>query len=248
MTLIVSLRVPDGIVIAGDSLSTVKEEGRLSAVTFSHAQKIFPFYRKYGVGIFGASLIANKSISIAMRLFEQDLKEQQASFNGVTQIAQMIGNHFHNFLKEHLKTEDKSLDTLQPDQFVCGFNVIGYDSTDPKTVEVHVGKNVNCRVQQGSGCTYSGSGEIVQAIWRLYKERSENQPLYPLFSLQDAIDYAEFLIRTTIAHQQFSQKIPDVGGNIDVATVTLLGGFQWIRQKPLNQILEENLDDTSSNS
>lgn len=88
----------------------------------------------------------------------------------------------------------------------------------------------------------------MQAIWRLYKERPEDQPPYPLFSLQDAINYAGFLIRTTIDHQQFSQKIPDVGGDIDVATVTLLGGFQWIRQKPLNQILEENLNGTSSNS
>ncbi|MDE0011732.1 MAG: hypothetical protein OXU36_11325 [Candidatus Poribacteria bacterium] len=240
MTLIVSLRIPDGIVIAGDSLSTVKEKGQLSPPTFSHAQKIFPFYGKYGVGIFGAGLVANESVSIAMRLFEQDLKEKETSFKGVTQIGEKIGNYFHNLLEEQLNSENKSLDTLQPEQFVYGFQVIGYDGTDPKTVEVHVGKNVHCRVRKEFGCTYSGSGEIVQAIWRLYKTHPENQPPYPLFSLQDAIDYAEFLIRTTISHQRFSLKISNVGGDIDVAIVNHFDGFQWIRQKPLNQILGGN--------
>jgi 20S proteasome alpha/beta subunit len=240
MTLIVSVRVPDGIVIAADSLSTAKEEEQSSAITFSHAQKIFPFYEKYGVGIFGAGLIANESVFVAMRLFEQDLKEKETSFKGVSEVAQEIGNYFHNLLQEQLETENKSLDFLQPGQYVYGFHVVGYDDADPKTVEVHVGKNINPQIRKELGCTYTGNGEIVQAIWELYKTDTANQPPYPLFSLQDAMDYAEFLIRTTTAHQQFSKKRPDVGGNIDIAIVTFFGGFQWIRQKPLNQILEGN--------
>ena len=237
MTLIVSVRTPDGIVIAGDSLSTMREENQ-AVTTFPHAQKILPFFGKFGVGIFGTGQLPNKSVHVAIRLFEQDLKEKKISLKGAPEIARKMGNHFHDILKEQLEKENKSLNTLQPDQFVFGFHVIGYDDTGPKTVEIHVGQSVHCRVREGFGCTFSGNGEVVQAIWGLYKTHPEDQPIYPLFSLQNAIDYAEFLIRTTILHQQFSQTIPNVGGDIDVALVTPFSEFQWIRQKPLGEILE----------
>ncbi len=241
MTLIVSLRVPDGIVIAADSLLTVKKEGQPTS-SLSYTQKVLPFYGRFGVGILGIGLLANKSVHVAIRSFEQDLKEKETPFKGVTEIAEKIGNHLHDLLKKQLNQENKSLNTLQPGQFALGLQVVGYDNdTNPKTVEVYVGKNVHCEVRKEFGCTYTGSGEIVQAIWSLYKTSSESQPVYPLLSLQDAIDYAEFLIRTTIVHQRFSRKTPDVGGDIDVALVTPFNEFQWIRQKPLGEILEGTL-------
>lgn len=264
MTLIVSLRIPDGIVIAGDSLSTLMGQGQfettigvtcpacnhqheiqpkfpifpVSGATFSYAQKVFPFCGTLGVGTFGTGLLANRSIYFTMRLLEQKLEEEKIPFEGVTATAKIIGNAFHNLLKEQLKRENTSVDALQEDQAILGFQVVGYDDTEPKTVEVFVGKKVHDRVQSELGCTYSGSGEMVQAIWELNEKRPESQPPYPVFSLQDAIDYAEFLIRTTIDHQRFSQTIPNVGGDIDIALVTPFDGFRWIRQKPLGGILE----------
>jgi len=88
MTLIVSLRIPDGIVIAGDSLATmmgmmqVKTEVQVKcpecgkehnvevdvplpmmpSTTFSYAQKLAPFLGKYGVGTFGAGMLLGKSM------------------------------------------------------------------------------------------------------------------------------------------------------------------------------------------
>ncbi len=272
MTLIVSLRIPDGIVIAGDSLSTMVGQGQLeaaigvscpacghqheiqgklpmppvAATTFSYAQKVFPFCGKFGVGTFGVGLLAGKSIYFAMRLIEQQLKKSKASFKGVTEAAQKIGDEIHNLLKEQLQLENTSVDTLPEDQFHIGFHVVGYDDTKPKTVEVYVGKEVRPRVQEELGCTYSGNGEVVQAVWGLYKTHPESQPPYQVFSLQDAIDYAEFLIRTTIAHQRFSQTIPNVGGDIDIALVTPFDGFRWIRQKDLGKLLEGKQDETDS--
>ena len=150
----------------------------------------------------------------------------------------MIGNESHNLLKEQLNRENVPLDALPEDKLILGFQVVGYDDIDPKTVEVYVGKNVRRQVQENLGCTISGSIEVVQAIQELYEKHPESQPPYPVFSLQDAIDYADFLIRTTINHQRFSQTIPTVGGDIDIALVTPFDGFQWIRQKCLGKILE----------
>ena len=272
MTLIVSLRIPDGIVIAGDSLSTMMGQGQwavttevtcpkcdhqhqiqqqlptspVPAATFSYAQKVFPFCGKFGIGTFGTGLLAGKSIYFAMRLFEQQLKKTKTSFEGVTEAAREIGDEIHRLLKEQLKLENTSVEDLPDKQPVLGLQVVGYDGTDPKTIQVYVGREPRRQVRKQLGCTYSGSGEIVRAIWGLHKQHPERQPPYHVFSLQDAIDYAEFLIRTTIAHQRFSQTIPNVGGDIDIALVTPFNGFQWIRQKDLGKVLEENRDETDS--
>lgn len=258
MTLIVSLRVPDGAVIAGDSLSTLMGQGQFEATvgvtcpscghqheieskspifpvpgtTFSYAQKVFPFCGKFGVGTFGAGLIANKSVYFIIRLLEQQLEESNVPLTSATETAQRIGNQIHHLLKQaNIITENT------PDnQFILGFQVVGYDNNNPKTIEVLIGKDVNYRPVEGLGCTISGSQEIVQAIWGLYKTDPQSQPPYEVFSLQDAIDYAEFLIRSTIAHQRFSQTIPNVGGDIDILLVTPFDGSEWIRQKQLRKI------------
>jgi len=68
-------------------------------------------------------------------------------------------------------------------------------------------------------------------------------PAYQVFSLQDAVNYAEFMIRTTANHQEFSQQLASVGGEIDIALVTPFDVFQWVRQKDLSQTIEENCYD-----
>ena len=264
MTLIVSLRIPDGIVIAGDSLSTASKTEELDikidavcphceqkhnfkhkmpipnvpVTTFSYAQKVIPFYDKFGVGTFGAGLLANQSVYFATRLMEQRFKNEKTEFEGVAEVTKQIGDEIHNLLKKQLGIEKKTLDNLPPNKVVIGLQVVGYDGTEPKTVEVSVGREVKISDHIGLGFTASGSNEIVIAISKLYENKSQMPP-YQLFSLQDAIDYAEFLISTTIAHQQFSQRLSKVGGDIDIALVTPFDGFQWIRQKHLGKILEE---------
>ncbi len=57
---------------------------------------------------------------------------------------------------------------------------------------------------------------------------------YDLMTLQDAIDFAIFIIRATIEAQRFNEKsIQGVGGSIDVAVITT-EGFRWIQHKELH--------------
>lgn len=233
MTLIVSLRIPDGIVLAGDSLSTLPTPA--VPTTLSYRQKIFPFCEKFGVGTFGADLLADTSVYFSLRLFEERLKQQPPK--GATEIARKIGTEFHNLLVEQLRREDVSVDALPAKQVFLGFQVVGYNESEPRTVEVLVGKEVRLHVLDKLGCTVSGNQEIVQAIWGLSESSSESSHSFPpVTSLQDAIDYAEFLIRTTIDYQRFSPNFPNVGGDIDIALVTPFDGFRWIRQNSLGGI------------
>ncbi len=57
---------------------------------------------------------------------------------------------------------------------------------------------------------------------------------YGTMTLQDAIDFAVFIVRATIEAQRFNQKaVQGVGGTIDIAVITP-DGFQWIQQKRLH--------------
>ena len=57
---------------------------------------------------------------------------------------------------------------------------------------------------------------------------------YDLMTLQDAIDFAVFIVRATIETQRFNQSsIQGVGGAIDIAVITP-NGFRWIQYKRLH--------------
>jgi len=59
-----------------------------------------------------------------------------------------------------------------------------------------------------------------------------NLPIpYPFLPLQDCVDLTIFLIRTTMTLQKWVVGIRGVGGAIDVATITRIGGFRPIQQK-----------------
>lgn len=268
MTLLVSLRIPDGIVIAGDSLSTMMNQMEMQAdfevtcpncghvqtqketiplpptpvSTLSYAQKVFPFLKDYGVGAYGNGMVLGKSIYFVMRQFEQQLINENFVPTGVSAVAQKIGEHTHELLKQQLKLEGVKLSNITPeDRVIFGYQVVGYDDNTAKTMLVTVGREVKIREETLAGCTYSGQGQVVAAIWKIYGTDPTQQPPYPLFSLQDAIRYAEFLIGTTATHQQFARSLAGVGGDIDIALVTPFNHFKWIRQKPLSKLLEEGM-------
>ena len=56
---------------------------------------------------------------------------------------------------------------------------------------------------------------------------------YQFLPLQDCVDLAVFLIRTTMTLQTWQVGVRGVGGAIDVATITKTGGFEPIQQKSI---------------
>jgi hypothetical protein len=88
----------------------------------------------------------------------------------------------------------------------------------------------------GIGCNVSGDIRVVNLLWNV--QPGDGSANFGAFSLQDAIDYARFLIRTTADYQRFSGVMPTVGGEIDLALVTSHRGFQWIAQKQLYRMLD----------
>lgn len=268
MTLIVSLHIPDGIVMAGDSLATMVQEVQIDveveidcpnckhkhtvkhkvpyptpSTTFSYAQKVFPFLDKYGVGTFGAGMLTGKSIYFAIREFEGTLKAKKAKPRSVEETAQMIGKYLHGLLVKEFQHQGKKVDDIPDDNHVLGIQVAGYDSSGARLFQALIGKQVKLVEPMDkfpSGCMISGQQSVTEAIWSLGEKNPLQKAQFSKFSIQDAIEYAKFLIKATASHQQFSSQMPNVGGDIDIALITPFENFRWIQQKTLSKVLSDS--------
>jgi len=56
--------------------------------------------------------------------------------------------------------------------------------------------------------------------------------------LQDCVNLATFLIRSTMAAQNLAVGVRGVGGPIDVATITREDGVSWLQRKELTAAIE----------
>ena len=65
--------------------------------------------------------------------------------------------------------------------------------------------------------------------------RTQNEFIVPYDSLplQDCVDLAIFLIRTTISAQNLSVGIRGVGGTIEVVTITPTEGVKWVQKREI---------------
>jgi hypothetical protein len=257
MTLVVSLRIPDGLVIAADSLSsapgqlgvvanlegvcpTCKNKINLKDIkmppipipgaTSSYAQKLFSFKKRFGVACFGMGILTHKTIYYHMKGLEEKVEE----FKDVSKLTPVILEYFDKEVRKEIKDIDQAPD----DFFPLGFHLNGYDGETGKTIEINIGKKSRYKEIVGLGCTVSGDTDLVVQMWELGKKDPRRSTNFGRFSLQDAIDYAHFLITATAEHQRFTNIMPSVGGEVDIALVTPFHQFRWIRYKELTKILE----------
>ena len=261
MSLVVSLRVPDGIVVAADSLSTAQnlvqieietlprsQEGDGAAVSripvppipvpfsaSSFTQKLIRLGESWAVSSCGQGIINDKSIYYHLRQFEQGIKNNSTLEETVDRLKKF-------FESELTKQYPRYQDEAPPEWIPITFHVNGYEGEDEAfqavTYEVFVGKKNKIRRNEPIGCTIGGEMTIVQQMWALGEHDQRFQFQYGLMSLQDAVDLCEFYINTTAAFQRFTNRTPTVGGDVDVALITPFHGFQWLKRKSLMEILD----------
>lgn len=266
MTLNVSLCVPDGIVIASDSLATLSEPiskkvnvdskcpkcsediqlkdvqvppFSIPSSSFPYAQKVFSIKNKLGMAVYGTAHLNGRSMY--SHITELNAKVPNPSENGdyVDIIKDEIIAYFDKQMGLECKKSGINL-TLQPDDwFPFGFQLAGFtkDANGEPVAKIYwirIGKKSVAQITNSTAfCT--GDPTVVNLLW----PGGNLTANVTAFSLQDAIDYAKFLIRTTADYQRFSGKWQTVGGETDIALITNRNGFQWIAQKPLYQILEK---------
>lgn len=265
VTLNVSLRVPDGIVLASDSLSTQMEQINqkmnvdatcpqcgnrfeqkdvqtppmvVPVSTWPYSQKMFPLDGRFGLATWGSGFVNRRSIYNHIIELSPRLPKAETGKEHLGAVTTFITDYFQGQLLAEWKKIGID-EALQPETFFpFGFQLVGFakDANGdpvPTTTLINIGKKPVVTSQPDIGCNVSGDTSVAQLLWH------NNVANYGAFSLQDAIDYARFLIKTTSEFQRFFGKTPTVGGEIDVALITSHRGFQWIAQKELYRILEK---------
>lgn len=268
MTLNVSLRVPDGIVLASDSLGTliqsIDQKINVPATcqscgtkfelkdvktpplsvpssTWPYVQKMYSLRGAAGLATFGSGQVNSRSIYNHAIEVESKLPDPKDS-DFLDKTANFVADYF----KDQLLAEWKKngIDAgMQPDDFSpLGFQLSGFvrdpnGDPVPTTYIIRIAKKPILDKHISTGCTWTGDGTVMALLFG--GGAAAIQPNFFAFSLQDAIDYSKFLIKTTADFQRFSGRLPTVGGEIDIALITNHRGFRWIAQKELYRMLDK---------
>jgi hypothetical protein len=238
MTLIVTAHVPEGIVMAADSRLTITNtrdvEGRtvvdVAASQTDTACKLFLAANRVGISTFGAATLGLTPIA---GFIEQFLESQVLPTTPPEAVPQLLVAHFGHLPKV-------------PD---TGFHVAGYAQLDGKLVQ-HVWRvsvnsgNISLIVPGQQSCGILWNGEI-DVMSRLFgsgmQHAAPNGTVSPLpsfnvpvdmFTLQDALDFAVYAIRTTADTMKFQMRPKTVGGPIDVLILKPNEAL-WLSRKSL---------------
>lgn len=280
MTVCVSVKVSEGLVLAADSAAAVHGrvgEGERSVLkTYEHVRKLSQL-KDYPIGVltWGVMLIGARSVDSLIREFEYGLasvgeeeeKRRELRLAGVKEPEEFRWSvrEMAEELRAHMQAyyEDELAGQPQEGRPFCGVLVSGYSSGKffpeqwlfslPAGDLTEVRRDVDGKPNFGAnwyGLTDAitrlhwgrddGAIDILAERFELPKEEIQTilRPLqyaiaFPGMPLQDAVDYAEYLVSVAIGRFRFVVGAPVVGGEIDVAVVTP-DGFTWVRKKSLH--------------
>jgi hypothetical protein len=211
------------------------------STTFPYAQKIFDIKGKFALAVYGSAFVNLRSmfshvLSMTAKLPE---KSENDAEDYLSIISEEIKKYFDNQLKLEWQKTGTNVAMLPDTWFPFGFQLAGIaKDADGEPVarvyNIQIGKQ-SAVVLQSSPALCTGDTTVVRMLW----PNGNPGANFGIFSLQDAIDYAKFLIRTTADYQRFSGQLPVVGGEVDIALVTPRRGFKWIAQKELYRLLDK---------
>jgi hypothetical protein len=218
MTLLVCVYVPNGIILAGDSRTTLTKTNEISDATgkkMAETEKIVLSDTMYkviklskvevGIACYDSAYIDNNPIEFHIRSFEESEVNKD---DDVEKIVKKLKKYFEgNF-----------------PGIPVGFFIAGFTKVDAKSIPhvflYHTTKEINpkrANINQGKvvfGILRGGDTLIVD---RLIDPKF--LPAFQAMTIQDAIDYAIYLIGTTIDTLKFEPRYTSVGGPIDVLLI-----------------------------
>jgi hypothetical protein len=241
MSLVIAVYVPEGIVMASDSRQSITIEGKqpsgesfkVETVNSDAVTKTFLLeQQRVGISNFGNDLLEGVPISSHIQSF---IEEEIVAADDITTIPQKLVRYF----KKSFPEAD------------AGFHVAGYKKEGkisiPHVYYCHVGRNEVLRrnaKEDGSliyGATWSGQIDIIASIINPVVVKDEEgkeklvRPSTPIIwgamTVQDAIDFAAYAIRTTIDTMRFQARPKSVGGSIDVLLLAPNKEPKWISKR-----------------
>lgn len=270
MSIVVAVRVGEGLVIAADSASTLMgqtSDGQVGVVkVFNHAAKVIQL-RDYPMAVasWGAGNLGARTISSLVEEFANQrspMAQAEKDLSVKTEAKELMGHLVEFYDQANPSWRD------QPAHATVGVLVGGYSGTgffpEEYAFTVPDGNFKRLRApgpkgEQDFGANWFGMTDAVvrlhhgrdDALKEILKQsgvaddtvdevmkKIQSELQYPVpfagMPLQDAVDYAMFMVGVTVGRYRFVAGPELCGGAIDVATVTRHEGFRWVQRKDLS--------------
>lgn len=235
MSLLISTYVPEGIILAGDSRLTLSWneqepttsiEKNFSITATDTNTKVFLIKDKFGLGTFGTADINGIPISGYINQFVEEKIDDETEIDNIPE-------YLHNFFGDlHGKP--------QTHFYLVGYKIENKISI-PHVYLIDIKNTTTTRINEASGTINFGAnwGGESEVMTRLLSEVTLNENSlksasipFNFFTLQDAIDFSSYAIKTTIETFRFQQRIKTVGGPIDILAITP-NKVSWVQKKEL---------------
>ena len=179
MTIAISLKVNDGVILASDSASTILGrdlQGHTSVINiYNTANKVFNLHKKLPIGAitWGAGSIGNASIStlikdLRRRFCGKDPNYEAWAIDEKLYTVKQIAGHLKEYIFNELYTPEFAQWAEKPP---LGFVVAGYSANDGMAEEYQIDINNNtcngpCLLQpkNESGATWHGEPEAINRL------------------------------------------------------------------------------------
>lgn len=240
MSLLISTYVPEGIIIAGDSrltlswsekdVATNKEKAFSITATDSNT-KVFELKGRFGLGTFGSADIKGIPLSGYINQFIEEKIDDSTEIDAIPKF-------LHEFFGDAFGKPTVYF-------YLAGYKIENKVSV-PYVYYLDIHNSITNRINELNGEIQFGAnwGGETEVMTRLLSEIKIQQganlidlksPGIPFnfFTLQDAIDFSIYAVKTTIETFRFQQRIKTVGGPVDIISITP-NGIQWINKKKLN--------------
>jgi len=175
MTIAISIKVNDGVVLASDSAATIMERdpsGRIFAINiYDNANKIFNLRKGLPIGAiaWGAGSIGQASISTLAKDFRRKITDGCWKIDKDNYIVEEVANRFKQFIFDENYVREFKDWVEKP---ALGFMIVGYSAEKPLAEEwkIDIAEGqckgpYKVRKQSETGITWAGEPE---AISRLY--------------------------------------------------------------------------------
>ena len=247
MYFIVAVYVNEGIVMASDSRISITSkkiandgsDGKPIVVkeTMDHfsdtSYKTFLMDQKIGISFCGNATINSAPIA---GYIEEFMRENKGC--SITELPEKIRDYFHD---------------LEPDKDTTFF-VAGYELTDgearKKVFRIHTNASNGTGIEEKdtsfSNAMWDGARDVASRLFtdlyikeadatgkEIYTKHSKYDLALQHWTLQDAIEFAEFAISATINCMKFQKRPKTVGGPVDILVIKPDEAF-WVKRKTLH--------------
>ncbi len=258
VTIVASVKVRDGLVLGTDSMTQISAptpEGGVQVLkAYSNARKLFQIKdAPVGVMTYGLGNIGNRSIEGLVLDFCRTPEADIGTIEEITANLYAFVSAQYNDVFGELQQEQRP---------VTGFFVAGYseDAPFPEEFEFVFPRDEAPVPARGADEFGAGWRGFDAPFIRLYKgfdpyvipsrlqarglteddlnevfsaDGLETAVIFDGMPVQDAINFAAYILDTTIGWTTFALGAPACGRPLQVATILADGGFQWVEKPEL---------------